>query len=405
MQQSLDLLRGGGQEQRIARSSMDQVLTAAKGYGSTISGDTRRALDALTALTAALGSRPGLKILYYVGDVVVLRPLGDLVTTLQREITRLAGGRNYSAQTDASSGQLLRAGRGDGGGGGPNMLGNQENDMSIGRLQQSLEPLVNTPWVQRLGATANSARVILIPIRPPVTDASAAGLGNRASESESALSDKLEGPNLMASLTGGTAMVAGQDVGAFLKRTDEGLSSLYSLGFEPVVRDGFHLLRVKAPRRLKIRHRQSYLAKTSQDFLADRALAVLTMGWVDNRHEMELELDSQTASADGGFDVSVLLTFPIRRLTLVETEGLHSADCRVAIVVLSPEGALSKPQFMRIPFAVPAQEVAAARDQLLGARLNLRLSAGRQRIAVGLWDSQAGRGSFVEHNLDIGELR
>ena len=137
------------------------------------------------------------------------------------------------------------------------MLGNQENDMSIGRLQQSLEPLVNTPWVQRLGATANSARVILIPIRPPVTDASAAGLGNRATESESALSDKLEGPNLMASLTGGTAMVAGQDVGAFLKRTDEGLSSLYSLGFEPAVRGGFHLLRVKAPRRLKIRHRRS----------------------------------------------------------------------------------------------------------------------------------------------------
>ena len=130
---------------------------------------------------------------------------------------------------------------------------------------------------------------------------------------------------------------------------------------------------------------------------------MLTVGWVENRHEMELELDSQIAAGDGKFNVNVLLTLPIARLTLVESDGIHRAECRVAIVVLSPQGALSKPQFMKIPLAIPDRDVAAARDQLLGARLNLHLSAGRQRIAVGLWDSQAGRGSFVSHDLDIGD--
>ena len=113
-------------------------------------------------------------------------------------------------------------------------------------------------------------------------------------------------------------MVAGLDVAGFLGRTKEEGAARYSLGFIPEGEtSGFHELRVKAKRGMRLRYRESYVAKSPRDLLADRAVGALTLGWVDNQHEVDLKLDSAKASGDGNYDVEVLMAFPIDQISMV----------------------------------------------------------------------------------------
>ena len=40
--------------------------------------------------------------------------------------------------------------------------------------------------------------------------------------------------------------------------------------------------------------------------------------------------------------------------------------------------------------------------QYYGARVNLRLPPGPQKVAIGLWDETAAIGSFISRSLDVG---
>ena len=407
MQQTMSMLTGGGGDERLARTSLDGLLSAVRGYGEAARADTGLSVDALGQVVASLGARPGRKSLYFVGDGLAMRPLGELVTSLQRQISRSSSAQGVGTGGDASQGLRMRTGSTLGSEDGPgvdDVVGTQQNDTSLARLEQTLQPLSSRPQILELGAIANASRVTIYPILPPVVDASTAGLGNRASENERPLSNMREALELMAASTGGQSMVAGQDVSAFLVRTDEAGAARYSLGFVPEEgTSGFHELRVKAKRGMRLRYRESYVAKSPMDLLADRAVGALTLGWVDNQHEVELELDSQTPSGDGNFDVTVLMAFPIRQLSLAEEGGIHSANCRVAVVVLNSLGQLSSPQFMEIPLQISADQLEDALAQHFGARLNLRLPAGQQQVAIGLWDENGQRGSFVTHAFTVGD--
>ncbi len=405
MQQTMSMLRGGSGDQRLARSSMDGLMNAARGYGEAVRADAALSLDALSQVTAALGARPGRKSFYFVGDGIAMRPLAELVMTFQRQFSR-SGDGVVGTSTDAADGQQMRTASTLGGESGPgvdDLVGGQQNDTSLARFEQSLQPLSSRPQILQLGAIANASRVTMYPILPPTVDASTAGLGNRASESARPLSNMREAFELMASSTGGQSMVAGRDVAGFLSRTEEGGAARYSLGFLPKEgSSGYHGLRIKAKRGLRLRYRESYVAKSSMDLLADRAVGALTLGWVDNQHEVELKLDSETASDDGNYDVTVLMAFPISQLSLVEEDGVHSANCRVAIVVLNSLGQLTTPQFMDIPLQIGADQLESALDQHFGAKLNLKLPPGEQQVAIGLWDENGQRGSFVAHSFSVG---
>ena len=72
------------------------------------------------------------------------------------------------------------------------------------------------------------------------------------------------------------------------------------------------------------------------------------------------------------------------------------------MVVLNSRGELSRPQFMELPLQIPEADLANARTQYYGARVNLRLPPGPQKIAIGLWDETAQTGSFISSDLEVG---
>jgi hypothetical protein len=44
----------------------------------------------------------------------------------------------------------------------------------------------------------------------------------------------------------------------------------------------------------------------------------------------------------------------------------------------------------------------SALDQHFGAKLNLKLPPGEQQVAIGLWDENGQKGSFVAHSFSVG---
>ncbi len=71
-------------------------------------------------------------------------------------------------------------------------------------------------------------------------------------------------------------------------------------------------------------------------------------------------------------------------------------------MVLNSRGQLTKPHLMDIPLQVSADQLEDALAQHYGARLNLRLPAGQQQVAIGLWDENGQKGSFVTHDFRVG---
>ena len=404
---TMQLFHAGGGSEILATNTMDSIFANVQGYATVVHRETVRSVDGLTAFASALGARPGRKAVFVVADGVVMRPLEELTTTLMRSLSRRGSGSERAGEmNDASSMQVIDARPTEGDGPGAGDFTDAKNpDFSVGKLQQGLQPYMATANFERLAAVANSARVTLYPIRPPQEDAASTGLGNRpGGEGNRPLSDTQEGLILMAETTGGQAFLVGEDVAGFVRESLLDTSGYYSLGFAPrdKTEGQLHNIEVKAKGGVKLRYRSSYVTKTGLGRLADRAVGALTLGWVDNPHDVEITVDKKNRAADGNWDVSLVVQFPIAKLELLAENGIHRATGKVAVVVLNSRGELSRPQFMDLPLQIPEADLAAARQQYYGARVNLRLPPGPQKIAIGLWDETAAVGSFISSDLDVG---
>lgn len=404
--ETMQLFHAGGSSEILATNTMDSIFSNVKGYAEVVHRETVRSVDGLTAFASALGARPGRKAVFVVADGIVMRPLEELVTTLMRSLSRRGSGSERAGEmNDASSMQVIDARPSGGEGPGVSDFTDAKNpDFSVGKLQQGLQPYTATERFQQLAAVANSARVTLYPIRPPQEDAASTGLGNRAGgEGNRPLSDTQEGLVLMAETTGGQAFLVGDDVAGFVSEALLDTTGYYSLGFTPndKTEGELHTIEVKAKGGVKLRHRSSYVTKTGLGRLADRAVGALTLGWVDNPHQVEISVEKKNRAPDGNWDVSLVVQFPIAKLELLAENGIHRALGKVAVVVLNSRGELSRPQFMELPLQIPEADLASARQQYYGARVNLRLPPGPQKVAIGLWDETAAMGSFISSDLDV----
>jgi VWFA-related protein len=407
VEETMQLFHAGGSSEILATNTMDSIFNNVQGYADVVHRETVRSVDGLTAFASALGGRPGRKAVFVVADGIVMRPLEQMTTTLMRQLSRRGSGSERAGEmNDASSMQVIDARPTGGDGPGVGDFTDAKNpDFSVGKLQSGLQQYVATPRFEQLAAIANSARVTLYPIRPPQEDAASTGLGNRpGGEGTGPLSDTQEGLVLMAESTGGSAFLVGDDVAGFVTRALSDTSGYYSLGFTPndKTEGKMHSIEVKAKGGVKLRHRSSYVTKTGLGRLADRAVGALTLGWVENPHEVEIALDKKNRTTDGNWDVSLVVQFPIGKLELVPENGFHRAVGKVAVVVLNSRGELSRPQFMDVPLQIPDADLAAARQQYFGARVNLRLPPGPQKVAIGLWDETAAMGSFISRDIDVG---
>ena len=408
----LRLYSGSIHELRVALASLDGTLAELRVYGQSVGGEMVRTVEGLGALVSSLGGIPGRKTVIYLADGLAWRPLDRLVETLrQRMATDAEDGSDLAAQerqgstVAGSDADTRRSGTGSVS---DTIMPVRNPVTEIAELQESLEQLETQSAITRLVGLANACRVTFYSVRPTAGDAESAGAREVGKTLGLELSDTRGALEYLAQGTGGGALTTGREVSGFLRSLLSDLTHYYSLGFVPPdkITAGSYMplrLRLKKGRGYRLRSADGLLIKSFERQLADRTISAMVLGFETNPHGLTASVMSQERGADGRYEVDMLIRVPIDRLELVPRDGAHHALARLAAVVRSARGQLSPAQHHEMPLAVPDGDLEVARANDYAAQITLHLAAGEQTVALGLWDQNASRGSFVSQRIRVGD--
>ena len=425
VRETLRMLAAKGSRYRLGEASLASVLSNLRSFGETLQLDTLQTISAVRSLVEALAFVPGRKAILFVSDGLPRHPLDSAAKTMY---DRLAG-----ASRQLEGDELMRTpgtlqmhdrnhlpfgvDRADDMGLASNNP--QVDDGGAFAFQTLAAELSCAGAFDQLAALANTHRVTFYPLKPPVIDTAISQLGESARDRGSIveLSDVRSGLNSLAALTGGLSFVSDTGVAEFLQSTRTDISTYYSLSFTPPDSMGdsgireitLRLRHRPLARNGSLRYRASYAPVTIQQNLASRAWGTLLFGWEENNHGMEVQV-RRSASRErpdqpGQTPLEVRASLPIGDLELAPTRATRnpvaSGFFRVVVQVQRDDGSRMPPQHFDFELNVPVAELELAAGQYIAVRSEMLLAPGSYRLAVGIWEENTGRSSFVVRELAV----
>jgi VWFA-related protein len=372
------------------------MVTPAESYADTTRQEVLRSIGAMTVLVNSLAGIPGRKALLYVSDGLPATP-GEEVFQLLFELC--AGGSN-SGLTDVHDSELLAL----------DSYKGREAPLDAQRYSVLQD-------LDRLTAHANANRVTLYTLQ-------ASGLrGNTAASAEHDQEVRmLQLPSiqavqtanlqssltLLASETGGQAILNANDVTPDLRRMKEELGTFYSLGYVPEHSgDGrVHRIEVRLKRPgLQVRHRRSYRDKPALERAVDRTLAAVYHGFEDNPLEVVLKLGEQTP-AQGDVDrflVPITLRIPLFKLGIQpQQDRTYQGRLRLLVSTRDERGGVSPIRQIEVPLHIPEAQILYAMGQFYEYELTLTLPKGEQHVAIAVRDEATATTSVLSRTLRVG---
>lgn len=424
---ALRLMAAKGSRYRLGEASLASVESNLRSFGEALRLDTLQTTRAVRSLVEALAFVPGRKAILFVSDGLPRYPLDRAAKTMY---DRLAGSSRQFEGDDliGDPGSLDLQDRNH------RPFGNdrfdrmgaptgivQNDDGGAMSFQSLTAELSCADAFDQLAALANIHRVTFYPLKPPVADPSISRLGESAAGRGSIveLSNVRSGLESLADLTGGLSFASETGVGEFLQLTRTDISTYYSLSFAPPDSMGdtgirevtLRVRRRSSTRHGSVRYRTSYVPVTIQQNLASRAWGTLLFGWRENSHGMEVEIGrpvgAQTGDGQPARSFEVVASLPIGKLELAPKRAARnpaaSGSFRVVLQVQRDDGSRMQPQHFDFELNVPVAELEAASSQYIAVRSGLLLPPGTYRLAVGLWEENSGRSSFVVRELSVGQ--
>ena len=384
-------------DRQNAALSIDALLGEMRTYAREIYADSESSFEALGNFVRTLSWLEGRKALIYVSDGVVERPLGSLMEHLQDLLTGSA--TTAGGLVENRSGGLAGGTPGTGG------VFDRNASQEVGRLQQEVEQYRATATIRAIIAEANTYGVTLFAAKPPPGDAATSARRSKGRGALLEISDYREALHGLAEGTGGFARTGGGSLTGLLPQAVGGMQSYYSLGLSAgdKAEGEFTTIEVRVKGRgMNADYRQSYIKKGVRSRISERALAAVYVGESDNSHRMEVSVDAMIpVEGEDLFDVQMWIEFPINSVELFEVDGVHTSATRLVVVAMDDDDALTAAQHLDVPLQVPAESLAEALESHYRAGLRVRLPAGRQRIALGLWDQTARAGSVLTDALTV----
>ena len=384
-------------DRQNAALSIDALLGEMRTYAREIYADSESSFEALGNFVRTLSWLEGRKALIYVSDGVVERPLGSLMEHLQDLLTGSA--TTAGGLVENRSGGLAGGTPGTGG------VFDRNASQEVGRLQQEVEQYRATATIRAIVAEANTYGVTLFGAKPPPGDAATSARRSKGRGALLEISDYREALHGLAEGTGGFARTGGGSLTGVLPQAVGGMQSYYSLGLPATdkAEGEFTTIEVRVKGRgMNADYRQSYIKKGVRSRISERALAAVYVGESDNSHRMEVSVDAMIpVEGEDLFDVQMWIEFPINSVELFEVDGVHTSATRLVVVAMDDDDALTAAQHLDVPLQVPAESLAEALESHYRAGLRVRLPAGRQRIALGLWDQTARAGSVLTDALTV----
>lgn len=425
VRETLRLMAARGSRYRLGEASLASVEANLRSFGQALRSDTLQTVAAVRSLVEALAFVPGRKAVLFVSDGLPRYPLDSAAKTMY---DRLAGA---SRQLDgdemiSATGSLdlndrnhrpFGVDRADRMGMATNIV--QVDDGGAFAFQTMAAELSCADAFDRLAALANTHRVTFYPLKPPVVDPAISELGESAKDRGSIveLSNVRTGLNSLAGLTGGLSFVSDTGVGKFLQSTRTDISTYYSLSFTPpdsMADTGIREITLRLRQRPlarsgSLRYRASYAPVTIQQNLASRAWGTLLFGWEENNHGMEVQVrraaSRERPDRPGHTPLEVRASLPIGDLELAPARAsrnpVASGFFRVVVQVQRDDGSRMPPQHFDFELKVPVAELEQAAGQYIAVRSEVLLPPGAYRLAVGIWEENSGRSSFVVRELAV----
>ena len=211
--------------------------------------------------------------------------------------------------------------------------------------------------------------------------------------------------------TGGASFTIWGDLDRRLERVTADIDAAYSLGFSTGREAGEndHRIEVRTRRAdLAVRHRESFRRRGASDRVASALTAAATLGQTENPLEISLSLgagrpDGQKKS---GEIVPIAVGIPLRLIALVPQGGERRGSVEVRVSIQDARGRLHESGVTIVPIVIPEGDLERALAATWYHRAEVRLSPGRQRVAVAVVDQVSGLQSTVvaEHRDSRREL-
>ncbi len=383
------------------RTTLSEMLA----YARVLHEDSERTADAIEDVVEALAVIPGRKAFFLISDGFPARPFDRLLQNVQKRVA----GRREETGVELMQSRAVDTPEGFDA---PNNLYTRNSNiqgtaaLATTSFQQRLSTFDLSARFVEIAARANSYRVSFYAFKPPDTDVAAATLSERVADQQklSYLSDLRGVLHQLADDTGGRAWVSGRNVDAFFDQATRDLRSYYSLGYvlDEFIESSVHQIRVKpTPRRLRLRHRTSYVARSLRERIAERTIGALLLGWTENPHALHIDSISWDTGGGGFYDVDFTVSLPLGKLAMLEHAGNRTDQVRVVAAVLTEDGEQLPTSHIVLPLTIPARDWAQAQDQFFAVNFEYSIPRGHHRVAIGLWDENGGNGSYIRREFDV----
>ena len=389
-------LQDGGGDFQLTVNKAERLGQTAKHLSERRYQMVRGTIDALGQFTDTLAGLPGRKAILYLSDGLHLRASDSLSEAFWVHY------RNWITRNGSTP-----AGR------------------RVERVGRELEAmrLDATRDFRELVEYASGNKVAFYPLSNLGRSASYAspefgggdsGVDAGAFSSTFAASDSLSRESSllqMADGTGGRALTRTNNIAQLMTTIQNDFSQFYSLGFnstEPIDQARFHKVQVKVNRPgVTVRHFRGHLPKDPLDHLQALTLSAIRHQLVDNPLGVELVPageQSPVAERPNRFRVPLMLQIPFNKLLLLPQEAAHVGRVSLFVIVLDEKSDnTSKPQHIELPIQVPAEQMAQAGSQAIGYPLNLEMSKGKKRIAIGVRDHLAKLDATLQLEVAVGD--
>jgi VWFA-related protein len=344
-------------------------LASIDNYASRSQGLITSTIDKLAEISTFLAGIDGVKTLVYIGDSLELSPGSDL----KRFVDAICPLRNYGYSS------VLK----------PLTLGNPLNNLT----RHANANRVTFYTLQSSGLRSDSVY------------GADRGHGNQVAamrilDRERRLNER-DGLVFLAKETGGRAVINRGHFQGELENITRDMSAYYSLAYTPLHGgDGReHKIKVRVGvAKTKVRHRMSYLDKSSDERMTENVQSALYLGEVRNPLAARLGAGEVRANGKAGFTVPLHILVPIDKIVFLPQDGVEVARLRLQIATRDYKNGDVSFQGKVFRATRPSVE-----QEHLDFVLDLELEGGNYDVAVGLRDEASRETSYVRTALGINE--
>jgi VWFA-related protein len=374
-----------------------RVVQPIESYAETTRQEVLRSLRGLTLLVNSLAGVPGRKAILHVSDGIPLSPGQDLYEMLYQLCGGVSNGLSNAAAGGPSAKPTDSATHYDG---------------THALLDATHYSTAND--FRRLTSHANAQGV-------PFYTLQASGLGGADSGAaefdpgeralqlpsvERSLRDNLQDSlTVMATDTGGRAILNANDPTPDLGQLRADFETYYSLGYSPEHHgDGKeHQIEVRVKRSgFRLRYRKGYRDEPTLERAVNRNLATLLHGFEDNPIEITLTVGEVTPAKAGAWQVPVRLRIPLFKLAILNRGEAFDGQLRLLVMTRDGGDKISPVRQVNVPIHIRKTDVLTALGQYFAYDLNLELPPGPHRLAVAVRDEYGGTTSYLGKDLAVG---